>query len=75
MQTKAEFAVAYFPDDKLHYPLPSLSKSKSLDSYDQWPGEDKGVRKAKSSQHMSESIIIRTEVYLTGPRGGSFPVK
>ena len=46
METKAEFAVAYFPDDKLHYPLPSLSKSKQLDSYDQWPGEDKGVRKA-----------------------------
>ena len=39
------------------------------------PGEDKNVTKAKSFQHMSESIIIRTAVYLTGPRGGSFPVK
>ena len=75
MRSKAEFPVAYFPNDKLRYSLPSLSKSKKLDGYDQRPGKDKGLRKAKRSKHMSKSIMIRTEAYLTDPRASSFPVK
>ena len=47
----------------------------NIDSYDQWPGKDKGLRKAKSSKHMSKSIVMTTAAYLADPQGGSFPIK
>ena len=45
----------------------SHQSRKQLDGYDRWSGKDKGLRKAKNSKHMSESVMMRIAAYLTDP--------